>query len=175
MKIEVVDYSSVWNDLFEQEAALIQENTRNKESILSILHVGSTSVPGLKAKPIIDMLMIVKDVKILDEERDTFEALGYEYMGEYGLPGRRYMRKGGDHRIHHIHAYQYDNTNEILRHIAFRNYLRRHEETARDYESLKTKLASLYPNDRKAYSKGKDAFVEEVEKQALIEYWKQEH
>ncbi|WP_338157183.1 GrpB family protein [Atopococcus tabaci] len=172
MKVNVVDYSLDWEKSFDQEAKKIRKSARHQENLVSILHIGSTSVPALKAKPIIDMMLIVEDIAVLDQERDVFETLGYEYMGEYGLPGRRYMRKGGDERTHQIHAYQYDNSNEILRHVVFRDYLIQHEKTAREYEKLKTQLASLYPDDIEDYNKGKNDFVKKIEKRALMEYWK---
>lgn len=174
MEIELAIFSRKWNELFEQESNWIQENVLHKENLVSIFHIGSTSVPGIKAKPIIDILLIVEDVQVLDQEQDVFEAAGYDYLGEFGLPGRRYIRKGKAKHTHHIHAYQFDNSHEIQRHLAFRDYLRKYRETAREYEALKVELAALYPNNRKAYSNGKDAFVKEVEKRALIEHWKSE-
>lgn len=132
LEIEMADFSYKWNELFERESELIQKNMIHKGNIVSIIHIGSTSVLGLKAKPIIDMLLIVEDIHVLDQEQKVLEVLDYEYLGEFGLPGRRYMRKGKDKHTHHIHAYQFDNNNEIQRHIAFRNYLRKHEETARE-------------------------------------------
>ena len=76
-----------------------------------------------------------------------FEASGYEYLGEFGIPGRRYLRKGGDERTHQIHIFEAENEREIRRHLAVRNYLRTHPDDAEDYGRLKKELAGRYPWD----------------------------
>ncbi|MFD3262223.1 GrpB family protein [Paenibacillus lentus] len=79
-----------------------------QDDLVNSFHIGSTSVPGLKAKPITDILLVVKDIGGLDTFSAQFENLGYEVMGEFGIKGRRYFRKGGDDRTHQIHAFQYE-------------------------------------------------------------------
>lgn len=96
-----------------------------------------------------------------------FEALGYEVMGEFGIPGRRYFRKGGDERTHQIHIFQQDNRADIDRHLAVRDYLRCHPADAKAYGELKARLAAEHPHDIEAYCDGKDAFVQELEQKAL--------
>lgn len=88
-------------------------------------------------------------------------------MGEFGIPGRRYFRKGGHNRTHQIHAFQYNNMEEIERHMAFRDYLREHPEVCIKYGELKSQLAEQYPNDIDGYGDGKDDFVKSVEKEAI--------
>ena len=106
MLVRVADYDPKWPEMFEAEAALVREIIG--DNLITIFHIGSTAVPGLKAKPVIDMLPVVRDVEALDGLTREFAAAGYEAMGEFGLPGRRYFRKGGANRTHQLHAYQYD-------------------------------------------------------------------
>lgn len=134
---------------------------------VTIVHIGSTSVPGLKAKPIIDMMPVVKDIEKIDSYREKMEGLGYECMGEFGITGRRYVRKGGDNRTHQVHVFQADNKEDIQRHVAVRDYLRTHPEAVKQYGELKENLANQFPQEIEAYMDGKDAFVKELEKRAL--------
>ncbi|BDQ49722.1 hypothetical protein EfsSVR2281_15330 [Enterococcus faecalis] len=91
--------------------------------------------------------------------------------GEFGLSGRRYLRKGPIKRTHHVHIYQFDNTQEILRHLAFRNYLRENPAIATTYGTLKKQLAQAHPDSIDKYMDGKDAFIKKIEKEALKKYW----
>lgn len=168
-QVTMSDYNPKWPVMFKEEAAVIAEIL--KDNFLKIFHIGSTSVEGLKAKPIIDMLLVVRDIEKLDTVTDKFENIGYEAKGEFGLPGRRYFRKGGNARTHQIHAYQYDNMSEILRHIAFRDYLRHHKDICRQYAKLKTELAAKFSKDIISYCEGKDLFIKDTEKKALQYYW----
>ena len=87
------------------------------------------------------------------------------------MPGRRYLRKGGDERSHQIHIFQFDNTADILRHLAFRDYLRCRQDICREYGELKSRLAGQYPTDIEAYGDGKERFVKQVEAAALQWCW----
>ena len=169
MAVRVVDYNQEWPAMFEAEAAVIREIVG--DNLIALFHIGSTSVPGLKAKPVIDMLPVVRDISALDSLNEKFAAAGYEPMGEFGLPGRRYFRKGGANRTHQIHAYQYDAVLSITRHVAFRDYMRAHAEARAAYGGLKASLASRFPDDIGAYCDGKDEFVKEYERRALIWHW----
>ena len=122
---------------------------------------------GLKAKPIIDIMPVVKDLVEVDKIADRFERIDYEYLGEFGLIGRRYLQKGGDERTHQIHIFQTWDTNNIERHIAVRDYLREHKDIAEQYGELKTKLALQYPYDIEGYCDVRLFFVRQVEKDAL--------
>lgn len=169
MKIVVVEYDPMWKEKYETEAARLREIL--KDILISIDHIGSTSVEGLTAKPIIDILPVVTDIERVDDYNAEFEALGYECMGEYGIPGRRYFRKGGEeHRAFHIHIFGQDSIHDIRRHLAVRDYLRSHKEVADAYGDLKKKLALQFPNDIDGYCDGKDAFVKNLEKKALAWY-----
>lgn len=167
-KVIVTDYNPMWPAMFEAEAAKIKEIF--SDELIAIHHIGSTSVPGMKAKPIIDIMPVVRDINAVDKFNDKMIELGYEPMGEFGLPGRRYFRKGGDNRTHHVHVYQLDNRTEIERHLALRDYLREHKDAAEEYGRLKEELARRFPDDIEAYMDGKDQFVKELEKKALKWY-----
>lgn len=169
MKIEVVEYDPIWKVKYETEAARLKEIL--KDILISIDHIGSTSVEGLAAKPIIDILPVVSDIIRVDDYNAEFEALGYECMGEFGIPGRRYFRKGGEeHRAFHIHIFGRDSIHDISRHLAVRDFLRTHKEVADDYGDLKKKLALRFREDIDGYCDGKDAFVKNLEKNALTWY-----
>lgn len=169
-KIEVVPYDLAWPRLFEEEKHRLMEILPDA-LLVQVLHIGSTSVPGLAAKPVIDISLVVSDIDELDSYQEAMLTLGYESWGEYGLPGRRYYPKGGDERTHQIHAYQYDSLYELGRHVAFRDYLRVHPKTAEEYGQLKMRGALVHPTDIDGYCDYKDEFVKNVEKEALKWFW----
>lgn len=115
MKVEIVDYNSVWPQKYESEKKLLLSVVGN--AIDNIHHIGSTSIEGLAAKPIIDIIIESPSLDILDSCKDQFELLGYEALGEFGMSGRRYYRKGGEQRTYQIHAFVTDDKN-VHRHIA---------------------------------------------------------
>lgn len=166
MNIRVIEYQQTWQKDYENETTILREMLGDNNCI-NIFHIGSTSVPNLKAKPIIDILLVVSDLETLDKQSKLFESLDYEVMGEFGIAGRRYYRKGGDNRTHQIHAFHYTNLNEIERHLIFRDYLRVHEADCIEYGKLKVELALLYPNDIDKYGDGKEQLVRDIENRAL--------
>lgn len=168
MKVEVVPYNPLWQQMFDEEAARIRM-VLGKE-LVDIHHIGSTAVPGLAAKLVIDIMPVVKDLRRVDALNPLFGQLGYECMGEFGIPGRRYFRKGGEHRTHQIHIFQEDNRQDIVRHLAVRDYLRAHPEEADRYAALKQELAARFPADIESYCDGKDAFVRQLQEKALAWY-----
>ena len=137
--IIVVDYDPCWEQQYLAEAKTIRAILG--ENCTAIFHIGSTAVRGLKAKPIIDIMPVVCSIAAVDEKQGAFEETGYEYLGEFGMAQRRYLRK------------------------------RAHSEIARQYGALKESLARRYPYDIEGYCDGKDAFVKDLEHQALR--WKQ--
>jgi GrpB-like predicted nucleotidyltransferase (UPF0157 family) len=167
MHVRVVPYCSEWALLFEHEGALIRGVFGDE--LVEIHHIGSTSVPGLQAKPIIDMLPVVQQIERVDLFNVGMEALGYEALGELGIPGRRYFRKGGDDRTHQAHVFQAGDPG-VERHLAFRDYLRAHPGVAAEYGVLKAGLAQQFPEDIDKYMDGKDAFVKAAEQEALRWY-----
>ena len=101
--VTVSDYSPEWPLEYEREAAALARVFGG--NLAAIHHIGSTAVPGLAAKPIIDIMPVVYSLEAVDALSAGFEALGYEYLGEFGIPGRRYMRRGGDERTHQVHVF----------------------------------------------------------------------
>lgn len=170
MKIRIYPYDPRWQDAFLAEVGCLSGILR--ENGVQVFHIGSTSVPGLAAKPVIDIMPVVLDIAAVDGQTAQFAAIGYEAMGEYGISGRRFFRKGGDERTHHVHIFAADDTQNILRHLAFRDYLRCHPDVCGEYAALKTALAARHPDDIDAYCDGKDAFVKCAEGAALQWFWK---
>ena len=169
-KVEVVPYHPDWPKKFTAEANQLKAVFASE--LLSIHHFGSTSIPGISAKPIIDILLIVRNIEAVDALAPRLNALGYHGVGEYGIPGRRFFYKGTNEiRSHHLHVYESGNPH-ILRHLVFRDYMRCHPISARDYARLKEELAGEYPEDIDRYIAGKNAFVREHEKKAL-DWWQE--
>ena len=166
--VTVVDYNPAWPELFAAERDLIAPVLG--DHLLECYHIGSTAVPGLAAKPIIDLMVVVRDVALVDALAAQFEAFGYEYLGEFGMAGRRYMRKGGGERTHQIHIFDLKSEHHIVRHLALRDYLRARPAACAAYAELKRQLAAQFPYDIAGYCDGKDALVQELELKALAWY-----
>ena len=164
--IEVLDYDPAWPELFEVERGLLGDVLGRIAT--RIHHIGSAAVPGLAAKPIIDILIEVTSLADLDGHSEEMSGLGYAAKGEFGIAGRRYFQKDGYQRTHQVHAFAAGDSN-ILRHIAFRDYLRANPEIAREYGQLKKEIAAACGNDIGRYCDGKDAYVKRLEVVALQE------
>ena len=145
------------------------------KNCIGVYHIGSTSVKNMPAKPVIDIMPVVKDLSLVDSHNKEFEALGYECRGEFGIPGRRFFAKGGDNRTHHIHIFEQSNQTDIQRHIAVRDYLRSHPDTAAEYAALKKKLAEEFPYDNDGYCDGKEEYMKSLEEKSLRWQAKQNH
>lgn len=162
--VVIADYNPDWPAMYERERRRILDAIG--EWLVDIQHVGSTSVHGLAAKPVID---IMPGVRSLDDTRHIIEPLkrlGYEFVPEYvdDIPERRYFRRGHP-RSHHLHVVE--TTSDFWRrHLAFRDYLRAHPEAARDYETLKRRLAVQYGDDRLGYVNAKSEFILGIEEKA---------
>lgn len=165
-RIEVIPYDPIWPARFAEEAARLTPIFGN--NLVALHHIGSTAVPGLHAKPIIDMLPEVYSLAEVEHVNEAMIAIGYEVKGENGIPGRRYFRKGGNlHRSHHVHVFQQGNP-EIARHVNFCAYLRAHPVSAQQYGDLKQALAKQYPHNIVAYLNGKSALIAELDAQAAV-------
>ncbi len=160
-KVEVVPHDPRWRDAFEAEAKRIVAALG--ENVVDIYHIGSTAIPNIYAKPIIDLLVEVKNITEVDGQSSAMELLGYEIMGEYGIPGRRYFRKDNQEgiRSHHVHVFE-DGSVEVERHLAFRDYMIAHPGDAQRYSELKRTLAEEYPQSMDGYIDGKDSFIKEM-------------
>jgi GrpB-like predicted nucleotidyltransferase (UPF0157 family) len=166
MIIRVVPYDTQWPAQYEAEAKRIREAVG--KVAVGVHHIGSTSVPALRAKPIIDILVEVSSLAELDARTHALESLGYEAKGEWGIPGRRYFRRddASGIRTHQVHAFDVRSL-QADRHLAFRDYLISHPEVARAYGELKQQLAERFPNDIYAYMDGKNSFVKHYEAEGL--------
>ena len=165
MRVEIVESNPKWPDEFNFEKLKLKEVLG--ELALEIHHIGSTSIPGLAAKPIIDIIIEISSLSALDQQTSVMNSLGYEAKGEYGIDGRRYFIKGGSDRSHQIHAFKTGDSN-IYRHIAFRDYLQSHPEVMQEYAILKRKLAKVCNDDIDMYCDGKDEFIKLQESKAIM-------
>ncbi|TCR71482.1 GrpB-like predicted nucleotidyltransferase (UPF0157 family) [Rhizobium sp. BK376] len=127
----------------------------------AIHHIGSTSIAGIAAKPIIDILVALEDDECGRACAEAMQELGYEYRADGGIPGRHYYRKGNP-RTHHVHMWV-ESHPDIERHLRFRNYLRSHPDEARAYEVLKRELAKRFVSDTLSYSHAKTEFCERID------------
>jgi GrpB-like predicted nucleotidyltransferase (UPF0157 family) len=160
--VVIVDYDPQWPRMYEEERARIRGAIGHL--VVAIEHIGSTAVPGLGAKPIIDVMVAVRH---LDDARECIEPLtdlGYEYVPEYEefIPDRRYFRTGPtDACSHHLHMVAQGN-GFWETHILFRDCLRTCPEEARRYDRLKRDLAARFGADREGYTDAKTAYIESV-------------
>ena len=151
-------HSELWHQLFVVEEARLRDAAG--AHLVAIEHVGSTSICGLSAKPIIDIAGAVQEIADVEKCTVPIEAIGYQYRGENGLPGRHYFVRG-EPRTHHLHVVEL--RSDFWRsHLLFRDYLRQHSEVAEAYDKLKRQLAQQYKENREAYTEGKAAFIENV-------------
>lgn len=164
--VEIVPYDPQWPALFEQEKAALLAAIGSY--VCCIEHIGSTAVPGLDAKPVIDILIGVRYLGDAPAFIPPLEALGYDYIPRHEavLPERRYLHRivDGKH-THHLHIVEPES--EFFRtHLLFRDYLRNHPEDARCYAELKYRLAEEFRNDRESYTSGKSALIEKIMQKA---------
>src|SRR5919202_5964727 len=116
-KVKVVPHNPQWRDAFEAEAKHVADALG--ENVVAVHHIGSTAIPDIYAKPVVDLLVEVRDITGVDGRSSEMESLGYEVMGEYGIHGRRYFRKDDREgiRTHHVHAFEAGSA-EAERHLA---------------------------------------------------------
>ncbi len=168
--IIVVPYDPRWVAHYEAEA----ETLRNifGDDLITIHHIGSTSIPYLAAKPVIDIMPLVDDIERVKLYIPQMESVGYHYRGENAIPGRQYFVKGPNaHRTHHVHIYNPSNL-EVKQHLDFRDYLRAHPATAQEYGKLKSRLASRFRDDILGYMEGKHQFIQDTIAKARL--WRME-
>lgn len=154
--IVIADYDPRWPLLFAEEAAQIRAACG--EAVAAIEHIGSTAVPGLAAKPIIDMMPGVRDIKAAEGLVPAMQSLGYESLGAYGIEGRLYFRRG-EPRSHHVHMVEVGGE-FWRRHLLFRDHLRANPGDANEYARLKRELAERLGADREGYTDAKSGFIE---------------
>ncbi|QDG77741.1 GrpB family protein [Labrenzia sp. PHM005] len=164
--VELTDYQTVWAEQYQDEAARISQVLG--PNLVAIHHIGSTAVPGLVAKPIIDLMGEVNSLEASDAMNREMQFLGYEVMDAYGIPGRRYYRKFNSERrrTHHLHVFL-SGSDHVTRHLAFRDYLIAHAEAAKAYADLKLRLVTIDDGDWDSYLIGKEKFIKDTERMAL--------
>jgi GrpB-like predicted nucleotidyltransferase (UPF0157 family) len=159
-RVELRDYDPSWAEIFEAERILIAPIFDGRA--LGIEHIGSTSVPDLCAKPIVDVLVGLRELALSQEDIDAMEDLGYEYMGEFGVPGRLYFRKGEPRT--HVHVVEHGG-HHWERQLLFRDALRADPEERKRYDAFKRQLAAE-GHPREVYTELKTPFIREVEARA---------
>ena len=156
--VRVVPYDPEWPRLFQTEARRLI--TCLTPHLVVLEHTGSTSILGLAAKPILDILAGAVEGAPIEAYIERLVGCGYVRRGEQGIPGREFFRRG-EPRAYHIHLTRIG-SQFWHEHLAFRDYLRTHSATRDDYARLKLELAAKFPHDRTAYIDGKGTFVRKV-------------
>ena len=170
-EVELVPHNPEWSLQADQEISRLLEGL--SVPIIGIYHIGSTSVPGIKAKPILDFVMEVDNQEAVVSSIAEFESLGYQSKGEFGIPGRQFFTRDTDgERTHHLHVFQKGHP-DIERHTVFRDYLRANPEAAREYEKLKEKLAKRFPKQSGNYTEAKSDFILSMDE--VARYWVEQH
>lgn len=164
-RVRVVTYDPAWPSLFAAEAARLRTIVELAGLPLVLEHMGSTAVPGLVAKPVLDLLGGYPSGASVSPYVATLEGADYVHRGEQGIPGREYFRRGAP-RAYHLHLVVQGGP-FWREHLAFRDALRAHSDVRAAYAALKLDLARRFPRDREAYTDGKSAFVRRVVAQAL--------
>jgi GrpB-like predicted nucleotidyltransferase (UPF0157 family) len=158
--VRVVAYDPAWPNLFAREAERIRAVFEIARLPLLIEHTGSTAVPGLAAKPIIDILAGYQEGAVVPDYIEAFQAAGYTHRGEQEIPGREFFRRG-EPRSYHVHLVLIGSS-FWDEHLVFRDRLRADSSLRDAYAALKRDLALKYPHDREAYIAGKGPFVQDV-------------
>ncbi|SFG33100.1 GrpB domain, predicted nucleotidyltransferase, UPF0157 family [Halobacillus alkaliphilus] len=157
--VSLSSYHPEWPVLFEREQRLIAEILG--ENVLGIEHIGSTAIPGLQAKPIIDIMAGVRSLASYDSYIPHLSTIGYMYVPKPELVDRRFFKKEKEAQTFHLHLCEFGEK-EWEEKLLFRNYLRQHSKAVEEYNSLKLRLANRYSNDRPAYTKSKGAFISSI-------------
>lgn len=163
--IIIQNYSDKWSDFYQSESKLIIDSF-SQSDIVRIDHIGSTAIPGLKAKPTIDILLQVSERIDIHKIEKVFKSLGYHINEHLDNPPphltfvKGYTKHGFKGQSYHVHIRYKGDWDEIR----FRDYLINHKEIAKDYENIKLELADKYGNDREAYTDSKTDFIEKINK-----------
>ena len=156
--------------MYNQEKSRIQDAIG--EYLIDIQHVGSTAISGLSAKPVIDIMAVIRSISLVQQCVRPLEALDYLYQGERGIPGRHFFRKPIDishtGRTFHMHMVEKGH-NQWAMYQLFREYMLLHPESVREYDTLKRELALEHGSDRVAYTAAKAPFIESIIRAAVKE------
>jgi GrpB-like predicted nucleotidyltransferase (UPF0157 family) len=165
--VELLPHNPHWAERAQYESERLADVLG--ASLVTAHHIGSTAIPGIRAKPILDLIPVFISMTALNEARIAIESLGYAWWGEYGLSGRRYCTwddpRTGRRQVQ-LHSYA-TGSFEIIRHLAFRDYLRARPDIAQAYDSEKARCRALHPFDSHAYSDCKCDWIHRIEEEAL--------
>ena len=166
-------HSHLWAEAFQFESKRLSDGLKRSDFVIH--HIGSTSIPDISAKPVLDLLIEAPSIEAIDSLQSEFEKLGYTYKGEYGLKGRRYCVLYDSEKTKsyvHIHAYEF-NDPAIERHLVFRDYLSAFPDAAKEYESTKKRVASDPAISRSNYTEAKAETITRLLEAALR--WRKPH
>jgi GrpB-like predicted nucleotidyltransferase (UPF0157 family) len=159
-RVELVDHDPSWAELFAREAAELSSIFDG--AAVGVEHIGSTSVPDLCAKPVVDILVGLRELRLTKDQIAAMKGRGYAYLGEHGLPGRLFFRK--EPRTHHVHVVEHGGEH-WERQLTFRDTLRSDAEERKRYDEFKRRLAAE-GHPREVYTELKTPFIREVEARA---------
>jgi GrpB-like predicted nucleotidyltransferase (UPF0157 family)/GNAT superfamily N-acetyltransferase len=164
-KVALAPYDTKWPDIFSKEKEMLTQAFQGLD--IDFFHMGSTSIPNCKAKPILDIIGATTDVLAVEEYNDVLFSLGFAVLGEYGMPGKRFFKRRGNPPIN-LHIFARSDP-EVKRHLRFSNYLENHPEKMKSYENFKQTLALEFPHDIMQYTLKKGIFIKEIDRSAAIE------
>jgi GrpB-like predicted nucleotidyltransferase (UPF0157 family) len=165
IQVHISAYDPAWPEMAAEQLWRLQVL---QSTLIGAYHIGSTSVEGLSAKPVIDLMPIVTSLAELDAKRGEVESLGYIWHGEFGVEDRRFCSLDDAQGMRRVHLHFYERSSpDALRQLAFRDYLRTFRNVASDYEAEKNRARALYPDDSHAYSAEKGAWIRATEATAL--------
>ncbi len=158
--VELVPYDEKWESEYNEEKELLCRLL--KDYLVEIHHIGSTSIKGLCAKPVIDILAVIKDLKDIPKIEEILKDYDYENRGPQGIEDRMFFAKGPeDARSHYIHFTE-PNSDTYYNQVYFKRYLEEHPEYIQEYAALKKDLAAKYKDERPKYTQGKNDFIKKV-------------
>ncbi|TFG11015.1 GrpB family protein [Candidatus Heimdallarchaeota archaeon] len=158
--VELKTYNPKWREFYEQESKVI--SSQISDFLVDIQHIGSTAIPGIIAKPIIDIAVAINSLENIAKIIEPLSEIGFVYRGEQGIPDRHLFIKGGEElRTHHIHV-MHKSHYEWKKHILFRDYLLNHPEEVQKYSELKRRLEKQFKQDRESYTESKSEFIEGI-------------
>ncbi len=163
--VELRPFNPKWKGIYEEERKAITSAISN--FVVDIQHIGSSAIPNIVSKPIIDIALAIDSLKNIKKIIKPLEEIGFIYRGELGIPDRHLFVKGGEElRTHHLHV-MFNEHYEWRKHLIFRDYLLKHPEEARQYSELKIRLEREYKEDREGYTNGKAEFISGILEKAM--------
>jgi len=163
--VELKPYNSQWKEFYRKESELISSTI--SDYLVDIQHIGSTAIPGIIAKPIIDIAVAINSLENIEKIIGPLSEIGFIYRGEQGIPDRHMFVKGGEElRTHHMHV-MHKSHYEWKKHILFRDYLMNHPKEVKKYSELKRRLEKQFKHDRESYTESKSEFIEGILEKAI--------